>query len=149
MNRNCYSKKSCSSERVFIRAIFGLNRFSDYYIKTLILLFFIFGISLNGSSQNNSSESIKSPLASTIQQTDPVNVYYDAENDKFVIENNSLQNRNFIFGIYNITGTPIKQFQVETNIGKDFEIPIELNAGIYIVNITDKSFSYTKKFIVR
>lgn len=149
MNRNCYSKNSYSSENIFIRDIFGLNRFLDYNFKTIILLFCFVSISLTGISQNSSSENIKSPLASVIQQTEPVNVYYDTENDKFVIENNSLQNRNFTFGIYNITGTPIKQFQIETNTGKNSEIQIELNAGIYIVNITEKSFSYTKKFIIR
>ncbi len=150
MNRNRYSKNSYSSENIFIRVISGLKKVVNFRIKFLVLLFCLFGISFTSISQNNSSESIKSTLVSGyIQQVEPINVYYDADNDKFIIENNTTQNHNFIFGIYNITGTPIKQFQIETINSKSFEIPIELGAGIYIINITDKSFSYTKKFIIR
>lgn len=146
MNRKCYSKNGYSSDIIVNRVLSNLNKIN--FNKVLLFLLFI-GITFSGFSQNY-TDSLKSGVNSGIyQQTDPLNVFYDATNDKFVIENNTKQFHNFNFGIYNITGTPIKEFQLESLNGKNSEIPIELNAGIYIVNITDKSFSYTKKFIIR
>lgn len=146
MNRKCYSNNSYSSENIIVRVFSDLNRI--HFNKILLSLLF-FGISYSGISQNN-TDSLKSNINSGFyQQSEPLNVFYDATNDKFVIENNTKQFHNFNFGIYNITGTPIKEYQLECLNGKSSEIPIELNAGIYIVNITDKSYTYTKKFIIR
>lgn len=100
------------------------------------------------SVSQNTSDSIKL-LPVNIHQTELINVFYDNYNNKFVIENNTLQNQIFTFGIFNITGTCIKEIQCETNNLRNVEIPIELYSGMYIINISNKFIKYTKKFIVR
>jgi hypothetical protein len=150
MNRKYFFKKIDSIDIVFIRVHSRLNRSINFSIKVLLLIICFTNISFSGISQNNNSDSLKSTFASNLNQlNEPLNLYYDALNNKFVIDNNTKQNHNFYIGIYNITGSPIKQFQFETLNGKSSEIPIELSAGIYIITLTDKSFSYTKKIIIR
>ncbi len=116
--------------------------------KILFTLCFLC-FALYGISQNFSNDSTKSISTNNIQQTEPITVFYDNFNNKFVIENNSRQDQIFTFGIYNITGTCIKEIQCETNNIKNIEIPVQLYSGIYIVNISNKFLKYTKKFIVR
>ena len=91
-------------------------------MKKLTLIFCFICIVFSGISQNSSSDSLKSVFAANItQQSELVNVFYDALNDKFVIENNTKQPHNFNFGIYNITGTLIKEIQCEIQNGKNFD----------------------------
>ena len=150
MKPHIYSFSKNSLKNIFQTA-FSNNNIADIILnKTLIITFLLTSITFIGKSQNYSQDSLKYSISSNIsQQIEPLNIFYDAVNDKFVIENNSKQNHNLNFGIYNITGTPIKQYQLETLSSKTLEIPIELNSGIYIVNVTDKSYTFTKKFIIR
>jgi len=119
-------------------------------MKNAIFTLCFLCIVLSGISQNFSNDSIKSSAISTSNQIiEPINVYYDNFNNKFVVINNTKQNQIFIFSIYNITGICIKEIRCETESLKDIEIPFELFSGIYIINISNNSLKFTKKFIVR
>lgn len=118
-------------------------------MKNILLTILFLCYTIVSISQNISSDSTKSLSINNSQQIEMVNVYYDNFNNKFVIANNTKQDQIFTFGIYNITGICIKEMKCETESLKDIEIPIELYSGIYIINISNKSLKYTKKFIIR
>ena len=120
-------------------------------MRKVYVVLFLSCISLYGFAQSASVDSVsKSNISSyTFQQTEPVNVYYDALNSKFVVENNTKQIHNFYIGIYNLTGTAIQETKKECLIGKDVDIPISLNPGLYIINVIDKPIVFTKKFIIQ
>ncbi len=118
-------------------------------MKTIYTLVLFLCFSFVVISQSIPTDSLKSFYYNNVQQNEPVNVFYDNFNNKFVIENSTLQNQIFTFSIYNITGTCIKEIQCETNNFRNLEIPIQLYSGMYIVNISNKTVKYTKKFIIK
>lgn len=119
--------------------------------KQIVNFLFLFVFCFTAVSQNLSADSDLKPGTTgyTFVQTETIDVYYDNENYKFVIQNNSKQIRYFTLGIYNLTGTPVKETKCECINGKTFDIPVTLNPGLYIVNVTDKQLSFTKKFLIK
>jgi hypothetical protein len=120
-------------------------------MKKFYVVLFLVGISFLGFAQSGSVDSLLKPnvLTYTYQQTESINVYYDNLNSRFVIENNTKQIHNFYIGIYNLTGTPIQETKKECMMGKNIEIPINLNPGLYIINVIDKPIVFTKKIIIQ
>jgi hypothetical protein len=120
-------------------------------MKKVYVVLFLTSIVYFGFGQSASTDSILRPnvLTYTYQQTESVNVYYDELNSKFVIENNTKQIHNFYIGIYNLTGTPIQEMKRECIMGKNIDIPINLNPGLYIINVIDKPIVFTKKILIQ
>ena len=118
-------------------------------MKNIITLFFFLSV-LNGFAQNASNDSILKPNIATytFQQTESVNIFFDSNNSKFVIENNTRQFHNFFVGIYDLTGNPILETKIECYTGKNIDIPVNLRPGLYIINVVDKPFVYTKKIVI-
>ncbi len=119
-------------------------------MKQVYGLIIFIGISVSALSQGASGDSILKPSVSfyTFQQIETVNIYYNAVNSKFIIENNTKQMHNFFVGIYDLAGNPISESRNECLTGKSIELPLNLNPGLYIVNVVDKSIVHTKKILV-
>ena len=120
-------------------------------MKQIYGLILFLGISVSALSQGASGDSILKPNVTfyTFQQTETVNVYYNNISSKFIVENNTKQIHNFFVGIYDLAGNPILETKNECLTGKTLEIPLDLNPGLYIVNVVDKSIVFTKKILIR
>jgi len=120
-------------------------------MKKIYVVLFLSYISIVGYAQSANVDSVLRPNVTTYtyQQTESINVFYDAINAKFVIENNTKQIHTFYIGIYNLTGTPVLETKKECMIGKNIDIPVGLNPGLYIVNVIDKPIIFTKKVIIQ
>lgn len=120
-------------------------------MKKIYVVLFLLCISFSGIAQSASNDSVLRPSTPvyTYQQTESINVFYDAINNELVIENNTKQMHNFTIGIYNLTGTIVLETKSECLIGKSVDIHVELNPGLYIVNIIDKPIVLTKKVIIK
>ena len=116
------------------------------YVTIISVCFSIAGFAQSASNDSTIRPSISSY---TYQQTESVNIFYDAFNSKFVIENNTKQIHNFFIGVYNLTGTPVLEIKKECMIGKEVDVPVDIKPGLYIVNIVDKPFVFTKKFLIQ
>jgi hypothetical protein len=120
-------------------------------MKQIFGFILFLGISVSALSQGASGDSILKPNVTfyTFQQTETVNIYFNNVGSKFIIENNTKQIHTFSIGIYDLAGNPILETRNECLIGKNIELPVDLNPGLYIVNVSDKTIVYTKKFLIR
>jgi hypothetical protein len=134
------------TKKKICRKTYKINTMRKIYVT---LVFVCFSMIVFSQSASNDSTLRPNIPSYTYQQNDIVNIYYDALNAKFVIENNTRQIHNFFIGVYNLTGTPVLEIKKECMIGKEIDIPVDIKAGLYIVNVVDKPFVFTKKFIIQ
>lgn len=78
-----------------------------------------------------------------------VSLYYSSSTQELVLQNGQKMPHYFTVIIYNIAGHPMGEFKIECLPNKDTMLPTELRSGIYIITLTDRNFSMTRKIIIQ